>query len=117
MPLNHQLQSLGATFCRTVKTAASYQLFAMAGQSIPKPGLLRVAAGEGAAIEVEVWSLSAEAFGKFVAAIPAPLGIGSVELADGTTPKGFLAETAGLKFATDISHLRGWRAYTKSLRG
>jgi len=117
MPLNHHLQTLGASFCRAVITEPSYQLYALAGQSIPKPGLLRVGAGQGSAIEVEVWSLSAEGFGKFVAAIPPPLGIGTLTLADGTSPKGFLVETAGLKLATDISHLGGWRAYAKTLQG
>jgi allophanate hydrolase len=115
MPLNHQLQTLGARFCRAVKTAACYQLYALAGQSIPKPGLLRTSEGEGTAIEVEVWSLSADSFGKFVAAIPSPLGIGTLSLADGTSPKGFLVETAGLVGATDISHCGGWRSYIKSL--
>ena len=117
MPLNHQLQTLGASFCRAVKTEPSYQLYALAGQSIPKPGLLRVGAGQGSAIEVEVWSLSAEGFGKFVTAILPPLGIGTLILADGTSPKGFLVETAGLKSATDISHLGGWRAYARTLQG
>ena len=48
---------------------------------------------KGAAIEVEVWVLTYEAFGDFVAAIPGPLGIGKVLLEDGRTilcvyPKG-----------------------------
>ncbi len=115
MPLNHQLQTLGAKFCRAVKTTPNYQLFALAGQSIPKPGLQREASGQGSAIEVEVWSLSPAAFGKFVAAIPQPLGIGTLDLADGTTPKGFLVEKIGLGGARDISHFGGWRAYIKSL--
>ncbi len=115
MPLHHQLQTLGAEFRRAVKTEPSYQLYALAGQSIPKPGLVRVAHGQGRPIDVEVWSLTPAAFGKFVAAIPAPLGIGTLELADGTRPKGFLVEAIGLQHATDISHLGGWRAYAKTL--
>ncbi len=115
MPLNHQLQTLGAKFIRAVKTSPDYQLYALAGQTIPKPGLQRGDAGQGSAIEVEVWSLSPAAFGKFVAAIPPPLGIGTLELADGTKPKGFLVEKIGLTDAIDISHFGGWRAYIKSL--
>jgi len=67
------------------------------------------------AIEVEVWSLAAAAFGTFVAAIPPPLGIGTIQLADGTSPKGFLCEAIGLKDAEDISHLGGWRAYARTI--
>ncbi|RUW20391.1 allophanate hydrolase, partial [Mesorhizobium sp. M1E.F.Ca.ET.041.01.1.1] len=85
-------------------------LYELAGQTTPKPGLIRVAGG-GTAIEVEVWRLPAEAFGRFVAAIPPPLGIGTIELDDGTSAKGFLAETAGLSAATDISAYGGWRSF------
>ena len=63
------------------------------------------------AIDVEVWRLDPDAFGRFVAAIPPPLGIGTVLLEDGTAPKGFLVEAAGLDDATDISRLGGWRNF------
>ena len=46
-----------------------------------------------------------------MAAIPPPLGIGTVLLADGTSPKGFLVESAGLEGAADISTYGGWRSY------
>ncbi len=115
MPLNHQLQELGGRFCRAVKTAPVYRLYALAGQATAKPGLVRSPDGGGSSIEVEVWSLSPDAFGRFVGAIPSPLGIGTITLADGTCPKGFLVETAGLQGAVDISHLGGWRAYINEL--
>jgi allophanate hydrolase len=111
MPLNGHLKELGAQFCRAVKTAPAYRLYALAGQSMPKPGLMRVSNGGGAVIDVEVWRLSADAFGRFVAAIPPPLGIGTVLLEDGTAPKGFLVEAAGLDGATDISRFGGWRNF------
>ena len=110
MPLNGQLKEAGARFCRSARTAASYKLYELAGQTPPKPGLVRVGHG-GTAIEIEVWRLGADAFGRFVAAIPPPLGIGTIELDDGTSAKGFLAETAGLAAATDISAYGGWRSY------
>lgn len=110
MPLNGQLSQLGARFSRSASTSAAYRLYALAGQSVPKPGLLRVAEG-GAAVEVEVWRLSADAFGRFVAAIPPPLGIGTIELEDGSSAKGFLVETAGLSGASDISSFGGWRRF------
>lgn len=113
MPLNGQLKEAGARFCRSARTAPSYRLYELAGQTPPKPGLVRVGGG-GAAIEVEVWRLCADAFGRFVAAIPPPLGIGTIELDDGTSAKGFLAETAGLAAATDISAYGGWRGYVNS---
>ncbi|RTL94612.1 MAG: allophanate hydrolase [Hyphomicrobiales bacterium] len=110
MPLNGQLKEAGACFCRSARTVPSYKLYELAGQTPPKPGLVRVGSG-GAAIEVEVWRLCADAFGRFVAAIPSPLGIGTIELDDGTSAKGFLAESAGLAAATDISVYGGWRSY------
>jgi allophanate hydrolase len=110
MPLNGQLGQLGARFSRSAKTSCAYRLYALAGQSVPKPGLIRVAK-DGAAVEVEVWRLSAEAFGRFVAAIPPPLGIGTIELEDGSSAKGFLVETVGLSGASDISSFGGWRRF------
>ena len=112
MPLNGQLTQLGARFSRAARTSTAYRLYALAGQSVPKPGLIRVAEG-GAAVEVEVWRLSADAFGRFVAAIPPPLGIGTVELEDGSSAKGFLAETVGLRGASDISSFGGWRRFVE----
>jgi allophanate hydrolase len=110
MPLNGQLREAGARFCRAMRTASSYKLYELAGQVTPKPGLVRVGNG-GTAIEVEVWRLPADAFGHFVAAIPPPLGIGSIELDDGSTAKGFLVESVGLLGASDISSFGGWRRF------
>ena len=73
--------------------------------------MLRVDAGEGTAVAVEVWALTSSAFGKFVAAIPPPLSIGTIRLADGSQVKGFIVEAAGLEGARDISSFGGWRAY------
>jgi allophanate hydrolase len=70
-----------------------------------------VEAGGGAAIALEVWALPTEAAGAFLAEIPAPLCIGTLLLADGTTPKGFTMEAAGTAGARDISEFGGWRAY------
>jgi len=111
MPLNWQLKELGAQFVRAARTAPHYRLYALAGQNVPKPGLLRVENGGGSRIEVEVWRVSPCGFGRFVAAIPPPLSIGTVELADGTAPKGFLVEPEGLAGAAEISAHGGWRNY------
>jgi len=109
LPLNHELTQLGGTFVRSTSTTADYRLHALK-TTPPKPGLTRTGEG-GKEIAVEVWSLDPEGFGRFVAAIPAPLSIGTVTLADGTTPKGFLAEAAACVGADDITRYGGWKAY------
>jgi len=118
MPLNHELQSCGARFVEATHTSASYRLYALQGTVPPKPGLARAASGTegGAAIAVEVWEMPLAHFGRFVAGVPAPLGIGSVTLASGATCKGFICEGQALAQATDITAFGGWRAYCNSLR-
>ncbi|SON56937.1 Allophanate hydrolase [Hartmannibacter diazotrophicus] len=111
LPLNSALQALGAAFRRATRTAPGYRLFALPGSNPARPGLIRVADGKGHAIETEIWALSPAAFGSFVAAIPSPLGIGTVRLEDGSTVKGFLCEQEGTLGAEDISRFGGWRAY------
>jgi allophanate hydrolase len=69
---------------------------------------------QGKAIEVEIWRLPTAQFGSFVAGIPAPLGIGKVELADGRWYSGFVCEPYALESATEITSFGGWRAYLKS---
>jgi allophanate hydrolase len=110
-PLNWQLRERGARKVASTTTAACYRLYALRNTQPAKPGLVRVAAGEGGAIEVEVWELPLARFGEVVAEIPAPLGIGSLELADGSVVKGFICEPAALADADDISAFGGWRAY------
>jgi allophanate hydrolase len=110
MPLNGELRSLGGRLIETAITAPDYKLYALP-TTPPKPGMLRVNAGQGSAIELEVWGLSPSAFGQFVAAIPPPLSIGTIRLADGRSAKGFLVEAAGLAGARDITAFGGWRAY------
>jgi allophanate hydrolase len=115
LPLNRELVELGAAFSREVETTPDYCLFALPGSSPPKPGLLRVSDGAGAAIKAEVWTLDPAGFGAFVAKIPPPLGVGSIRFKDGPAVKGFLVEAEAVKNAEDISRFGGWRAYLKSL--
>jgi allophanate hydrolase len=117
MPLNKQLTERGATLCGAAETAAHYRLYALPGTTPPKPGLLRVAAHQGARIALEIWDMPLAAYGSFVALIPAPLGIATLELSDGSSVQGFVCEAQALQDgATDISHLGGWRAYLQSLK-
>jgi allophanate hydrolase len=115
LPLNSQLTDRGARFIERTRTAAVYRFYALPGGPPFRPGLVRAATG-GAAIEVEVWSVPAEHFGTFVAGIPAPLGIGKVELANGTRVPGFLCESHAVTDAEDITQLASWRTYLASRR-
>ena len=111
MALNHEVKSHGGRFLRAVETEPSYELYALPGGPPKRPGLLRVAAGTGHAIATEVWAMPPEGFGRFVSGIPAPLGIGTLQLADGTRPKGFLCEGEATRGARHISSYGGWRAF------
>lgn len=112
LPLNHHLTGMGAVLLRTVRTTPDYRLFALPGDPPRRPGLVRVGPGAGgAAIATEVWALPLKSFGRFVAAIPPPLGMGNVRLEDGTVVKGFVCETIGTEGAADITATGGWRAY------
>ncbi|MDQ0630346.1 hypothetical protein QFZ44_002922 [Pantoea agglomerans] len=69
---------------------------------------------QGAAITVELWDIPLARFGEFVAEIPAPLGIGSLTLADGRVVKGFICEGAALNNALEITETGGWRNWLAS---
>ena len=111
-PLNKQLTELTATLVRSCKTAPEYRLYALPNTVPPKPGLVRVSSA-GSAIEVEVWELTAEAFGQFMKGVPAPMTIGTCILEDGSKVHGFSCEPIALEGATDITEFGGWRAYLK----
>lgn len=104
-PLNWQLQERGASLQLSTVSSASYRLYALPDGK--RPAMVRDECN-GTAIAVEVWRMPASALGSFVAAIPAPLGIGKVELDDGRWLSGFICEAAGLDGAVDISSSGGW---------
>lgn len=109
LPLNHQLVDLKARLVERTTTAPKYRMFALETQP-PKPGLVRDER-EGAAIEVEVYSIPLEALGPFTVQIPHPLGIGKVELQNGQWITGFIAEPVVMEQGRDITRFGGWRAY------
>lgn len=115
-PLNYQLLERGAKLLKSCRTASCYRLYALPNTTPPKPGLVKLSASEGKGIAVEVWNMPVSQFGSFVAMIPAPLGIGTLELEDGEQVKGFMCEPYGLEGARDISEFGGWVAYLESLR-
>jgi allophanate hydrolase len=110
-PLSFELVIRGGRLVESTKTAPAYRLFAL-DTTPPKPGLVR--APGGSAIQTEVWDLPTEGFGDFVASLPTPMAIGTVELADGTWVPGFTCEQYALRNATDITGHGGWRPYLVS---
>lgn len=113
LPLNAQLLERGARLLGSVRSAAEYRFYALAGGPPLRPGMVRVGEG-GASIEMEVWDLPLSRFGSFVAGIPAPLAIGKVRLDDGSEVCGFVCESAGVDGAEDITSYGGWRAWLAS---
>jgi allophanate hydrolase len=114
LALSGELTELGGRFERTTQTAPHYRLYALPGGPPQRPGLVRVV-DDGAAIDLEVWSLPTGALGRFVTGIPAPLGVGTIELADGSTVQGFVCESYATAQARDVTSFGGWRAFLKSL--
>lgn len=118
MPLNHQLTERRATLLGATTTAPRYRLYALADTVPAKPGLRRVANGQGETIVVELWEMAATAFGSFVDLIPPPLGLGNIELSDGRWVNGFICEGYALEQARDVTSYGSWRAYvTDSQQG
>lgn len=113
LPLNWQLQQRGAKLLEATHSSADYQLYALAGGPPFRPGMVRVSEG-GVQIEVEVWALPSSELGSFLCGIPAPLGLGKVQLSDGRWETGFICEPQGIEGAQNISVFGGWRAYMQS---
>lgn len=110
LPLNTQLTSRAARLVADVMSAPEYRLVALPGGPPFRPGMIRVGEG-GGSVKMEVWEMPAREFGSFVAGIPAPLGIGVVKLADGSSVQGFVCEAFAADGAEDITGYGGWRAY------
>ncbi|GAA4187598.1 allophanate hydrolase [Streptosporangium oxazolinicum] len=113
-PLHGQLTSLGATGLGTALTAPLYHLYALNDGDIPRPGLVRSTSG-GVPVEVELYDLSPSALGILLTRTTSPLGLGTIELADGRAVHGFLCEPYATEQAPDISHHRNWPDYLLSL--
>lgn len=108
LPLNVQLTGRSARLVSATQTATKYRFYALPDGK--RPGLIQVQEG-GATIACEVWEMPASQFGSFVDGIPAPLGIGKLELADGSMVSGFICEGIGMTDARDITEYGGWRAW------
>ncbi len=112
MPLHGQLVERRCRLRERTRTAQGYRLYALPGTTPPKPGLAR--SEGGGAIELEVYDMPLSEVGGFLALIPSPLGLGSVQLEDGRWVHGFICEPWALAGAQDITHHGGWRAYLRS---
>jgi allophanate hydrolase len=113
LALNHQLLELGASFVEATSSAARYRLFVLPGGTPERPGLVQVVSG-GRTIELELWEMSWAALGALMARVPAPLAIGTLELASGERVKGFLCESYASEGARDITDYGGYRAYVQA---
>jgi allophanate hydrolase len=112
MPLEPQMTGLGAVFREESLTAPVYEIYALP-TTPAKPGLVRTVTG-GSSIEVELWDMPRASFGVFTASIPAPLGIGKVELIDGRSVSGFVCEAYAAEGAENISDSGGWRKWIEA---
>lgn len=112
LPLNWQLTEAGAKFIQMTQTKKGYRLFVLEDKDPIRPGMIYDTSSEYK-IEVEVWSMPVENFGKFMKQIASPLGIGNVFLEDETCVYGFLCESEYLKEAKEISALGSWREFVK----
>jgi allophanate hydrolase len=110
-PLNRELTSRGARLVRTCRTAPEYRFYALQNTTPAKPGLVRDETFSGPGVEVEVWSIPEAEFGSFVAGIPAPLGIGTATLEDGSIVKCFICEPYAVAGSREITSFGGWRNY------
>jgi allophanate hydrolase len=111
LPLNGELTGRGATLIRACRSAAKYRFYALEDFAPPRPGMVHAGDARGHAIDLELWSVPAERFGEFIAGVPSPLAIGTVDLEDGSSVKGFVCEAYAARGARDISELGSWRTY------
>ncbi|MCG2634678.1 MAG: allophanate hydrolase [Gammaproteobacteria bacterium] len=113
LPLNSDLTSRGGRLLAVTRSAPSYRLYAFAQMQPPRPGLVRDP--DGGSISLELWTLPLDQVGTFLATVPSPLCIGTIELADGSWSQGFLCESWALTGATEITAHGGWRAWLDSI--
>ncbi|WP_432518994.1 allophanate hydrolase [Kineococcus sp. SYSU DK006] len=125
-PLNHQISQRGGRLIGPVRTAPVYQMFALPTVP-PKPAVVRSTSTTGGtagsateaitgsategttgSITGERWRLPRAAVADFLADLAAPMSIGRVQLEDGSSELGFLAEACSVQQAQDITELGDW---------
>jgi len=106
-PLAHQLEEHGAFWAGPVRTAARYRMVALDTMP-PKPGVYR--SDDGAELAGERWLLSPAALGTFLASLPEPMLLGSVQLWDGSAAVGFACDAVAAAGGEDITAWGDWLA-------
>jgi len=109
-PLAWQLTDRGARWVGPASTAPLYRLVRL-DTSPPKPGLMRVGAVDGTAIGGELWLIGTAMLGDFLAALPAPMALGRVTLADGSEVVGFGCALDAWREGEDITQHGDWPTY------
>ncbi|MFG1797407.1 allophanate hydrolase [Nocardia sp. NPDC049149] len=109
-PLHWQLEQIGARFAGEIHTTDAYRLTAL-DTTPAKPGLVRHGDGLGAPILGELFLVAEAGLGGFLAALPAPMALTSIELSDGRSVIGFACTYDAAVTATDITSYGGWQAY------
>ncbi|GEM33824.1 allophanate hydrolase [Nocardia neocaledoniensis NBRC 108232] len=112
-PLHWQLEQLGARFAGEITTSDAYRLTAL-DTTPAKPGLVRHGAGLGAPISGELFLVSPGGLGRFLAELPPPMALTSIDLADGRSVVGFACSYDAAVAASDITEYGGWVAYLRA---
>ncbi|MGC4988185.1 allophanate hydrolase [Nocardia salmonicida] len=111
-PLHWQLEQLGARFTGEITTTDAYRLTAL-DTTPSKPGLVRHGDGQGAPILGELFLVSPAGLGRFLAELPPPMALTSIELSDGRAVVGFACSYDAAVAATDITRFGSWVAYLR----
>ncbi|WNG87928.1 allophanate hydrolase [Mycobacterium sp. ITM-2016-00317] len=111
-PLAWQLEQRGARWGGPAATAPLYRMAHLRTEP-PKPGLVCVGAETGMSIRGELWWIGTAMLGDFLTALPAPMSLGRVALADGTEVVGFGCTLQSWLAGTDISHHGDWPGYLR----
>jgi hypothetical protein len=112
-PLNPQLVALGGRYLRRVATAPLYRLLALGGGDVARGGIWWAGA-DGGSVEVELHELPLAGVGALVPLLPAPLAIGRVELADGSSVAGLVCAYRP-QDAVDVTAYGSWPRYLATL--
>ncbi|MFD8102774.1 allophanate hydrolase [Nocardia fluminea] len=111
-PLHWQLEQLGARFAGEITTTDAYRLTAL-DTTPAKPGLVRHGDGQGAPILGELFLVSPACLGRFLAELPPPMALTSIDLSDGRAVVGFACSYDAAVAATDITRYGSWVAYLR----
>jgi gamma-glutamylcyclotransferase (GGCT)/AIG2-like uncharacterized protein YtfP len=108
LKLSPNMAAAGATFVREAMTEPVYRLWSI---NDDHPAMVRVTAGTGVKVAVEVWSVPAAGLASILLNEPPGLSVGKVRLEDGSTVLGVLGEPALVEGQREITVYGGWRAY------